>query len=384
MARACTLHTHPWYTRQHHTPTGFQNLTPAQRDGTAWDAAQWIAKRALTPRPASPPPVRAPEGWGQAPDRLRITWLGHTAMLVQWPGFTILTDPMFSHYASPVPGAGPRRQPGLVCSVHALPPVDVVLLSHDHYDHLDRTSVRRIARRLDPLFVVPLGVGAHLRRWGIDRVVERDWGQYVALPGRSAPDAAGEASSDAEASADGPPSDGAWQIHCTPARHFSGRGLLDRDQTLWASWYVTPPEGTGRPTLYFGGDTAYDDHFTAIRDRHGAPDVALLPIGAYRPRWFMQPVHVDPGEAVQAGRDLGARHLLPTHWGTFDLGDEPLDEPPQRLRAEAEAAGCPDRWHVLDIGASWAWPEAGPTPDGMAPSNVEASPDADTSAPPVV
>ena len=319
---------HPWHDRRHHAPEGgFRNPDPTARAASLSDAAWWMAGRLLGSKDNAPPPVHPldPDRLRTPPDGLRITWLGHASLLLQWPGLTVLTDPMLSRRASPFALAGPARLPAQPGAVADLPPIDVVLLSHDHYDHLDRATVRALHARFDPLFLVPLGVDAHLRRWGIDRTVALDWHHVVACDG--------------------------WRFHATPAQHFSGRGLFDRNATLWAGWFVEPP-GTTAPSLFFAGDTAYATHFGTLCTRLGAPDVACLPIGAYRPRRLMQPVHMNPGEAVRAALDLAARHVIPIHWGTFDLADEPVQEPATRLRDRAAHHDVADRIHLLDIGAA--------------------------------
>ncbi|MDW8225819.1 MAG: MBL fold metallo-hydrolase, partial [Bacteroidota bacterium] len=194
---------------------------------------------------------------------------------------------------------------------------------HNHYDHLDRASVRFLLQRDNPIFLVPLGLAELVRQWGSQRVVELDWWEFVDYAGA--------------------------RFHCTPARHFSGRGLNDRNRTLWASWYVETPEHR----IYFGGDTGYGQHFAQIRQYLGAPELVLLPIGAYEPRWFMQEYHIAPDEALRAFLDLKGIHLLPIHWGTFDQADEGLQEPPYRLRDAARRLTLSEaHLHILPIGGS--------------------------------
>ncbi len=335
------VQTHPWHHRRHHgTPGGFRN--PEEDGAGAGHAAplkvaRWLTTYLLQKKQNVPPPVHRTNlaALHDAPrSGLRITWIGHSATLIQTPTLTLLTDPVFSRRASPVPFAGPARRPALPFGVADLPPVDVVLLSHDHYDHLDRASALKLRERFDPAFVVPLGVAAVLRRWGLDAAAEMDWWQYVDLEAAEARH---------------------LRIHCTPARHFSGRTLLGRDGTLWASYFLELPDA---PLLFYAGDSAYGAHFAEVQRWLGAPEVALLPIGAYRPRWFMRPVHMDPPEALQAFADLGARHFVPIHWGTFDLSEEPIQEPPRMLLQEARRR-VPDaqrRLHVLDIGQSLELP----------------------------
>ena len=321
---AMTIHSLPWHHQRHHVEDGFQNIYGEAREESFFKTMSWVIGHAFQRKENIPPPVRPADlsALAEPPSTLRITWVGHATALIQTPSLTVLTDPMFSDRASPVSFAGPEREVPVPLSIDDLPPIDVVVISHDHYDHLDETSIQQLTQRQQPLFLVPLGVGGVVQGWGAERVAELDWWQYVDLDG--------------------------WRIHCTPARHFSGRSLTNRTSTLWASWYLAALDDT--LDVYYAGDTGYADHFSVIRERLGAPDVALIPIGAYEPRWFMEVVHVDPEQAVQAFLDLQARHMVPVHWGTFDLADEPIQEPPERLRAAATDAGIPDQVHVLDVG----------------------------------
>jgi N-acyl-phosphatidylethanolamine-hydrolysing phospholipase D len=203
-----------------------------------------------------------------------------------------------------------------------LPPIDFVLISHNHYDHLDLRTLRALAER-DPKtrFLVPLGNAKLLREQGIERVEELNWGEETRH--------------------------GAVAIHCLPAQHWSRRGLGDQNRALWSSWAVVAPDRR----FYFAGDTGYFDGFSAIGRALGPFDLAAVPIGAYQPEAMMAQSHLDPEQAVQASRDLRARRALAMHYGTFDLSDEPLDEPPRRFRTAAQAAGIAesDTW-VLAIG----------------------------------
>ena len=253
-----------------------------------------------------------------------LTWIGHASFLVRMDGATFLTDPMFSRRASPLSFAGPPRlvPPGV--ALDALPPVDFALVSHDHYDHLDLPSVRARARR-GVRFVVPRGVGELVRRAGAE-VTELDWWNETRI--------------------------GDVTVHCVPARHFSGRSLFDRNRRLWAGFVVVGP--TRR--FYHAGDTARFDGFAEIGRRLGPIDLAAVPIGAYLPRSMMAPVHVTPEEAVEAAVSAGARRIAAMHWGTFDLADEPIDEPPRRFRAEAQRQGLgEDRAWVLKVGETRSW-----------------------------
>ncbi|MCE9602237.1 MAG: MBL fold metallo-hydrolase [Gemmatimonadetes bacterium] len=248
-------------------------------------------------------------------DEMLITAVGHSTFLIQVGALNILTDPVWGERASPLAFAGPRRRhaPGL--AFDALPPIDLVLLSHDHYDHLDDATVRALARQHPgATWCAPVGVGARLRSRGVRTVIERDWWQVASL---------GPALGDA-------------RVTCLPAAHFSGRTPFDRDRTLWCGWAI---EIAGR-RIYFVGDTGLHPEFEAIGRHLGALDAVLMPIGAYEPRWFMRPVHLDPDEALAAFGSLTASHgahatvMVAMHWGTFVLTDESPDEPPRRI-AEA-------------------------------------------------
>jgi len=279
----------------------------------------WLS---VVPRTGGAPLVPAdPSALAASPG---LTWIGHASFLVRMDGATFLTDPMFSRRASPLSFAGPRRlvPPGV--AIDALPKVDFALVSHDHYDHLDLPSVRALARR-GVRFVVPSGVGEIVRRAG-GEVAELEWWGRQDL--------------------------GPVTVHCVPSRHFSGRSLLDRNRRLWAGFVV---EGPSR-RFYHAGDTASFDGFAEIGRRLGPIDLAAMPIGAYLPRRMMAPVHVTPEEALQGALAARASRIAAMHWGTFDLADEPLDEPPRRFRAEAQRLGLGDdqAW-ILGVGETRSW-----------------------------
>jgi N-acyl-phosphatidylethanolamine-hydrolysing phospholipase D len=315
----------------HHVEGGFRNLDPAFARPSAWTRWTFITRRtwqSLTgPRSFDAPRV-ANDGAAlrAAPPPRSITWIGHATVLVQIDGLNMLTDPNWSDRAGPTSWIGARRvaAPGL--AFEDLPRIDVVTISHDHYDHLDLPTVQRLAATHDPLFLVPLGMRAWFEDNGISRVTELDW----------------------------------WQEHlhqgvrfvCTPAQHFSQRSLWDGNRRLWASWAVLGRERR----FYHGGDTGYFGGFREIGRRLGPFDVAALPIGAYLPPSIMKWVHTTPEEAVQAFVDLGARTILGMHWGTFDLADEPLDEPPGRMLAEVQRRGIEaSRAWILKIGETRSW-----------------------------
>ena len=253
-----------------------------------------------------------------------ITWIGHSAFLVRMDGVTFLTDPMFSDRAGPLPFVGPPRlvPPGVPLA--ALPKVHFALLSHDHYDHADFESVKALSQR-GVQFVVPLGLGEWVNRAG-GRAIELNWWQSVALDG--------------------------VRVTCVPAQHFSGRSLRDHNRRLWAGWVVAGP--TRR--FYHTGDTGYSPEFAKVGERLGPIDLAAVPIGAYRPAAIMHLVHTTPEEALRIGLDVRARRIVAMHFGTFDLADEPLDEPPQRFRREAERRGLGlDQAWILKIGETREW-----------------------------
>jgi N-acyl-phosphatidylethanolamine-hydrolysing phospholipase D len=273
-------------------------------------------RASLSPRPGAAPIVpfdREALSWNPA-----LTWIGHATFFVRMDGAAFLTDPVFSERASPVSFAGPRRlvPPGVRSA--ELPALDFVLLSHDHYDHTDMPSVRALAARGATL-LVPRGLADLVRPAGAP-VIELGWWESAVVAG--------------------------LRVHCVPARHFSGRGLRDRNRRLWAGWVVEGP--TGR--FYHAGDTAYFPGFGEIRRRLGPISLAALPIGAYLPPSIMARIHMNPEEAVQATLDLQAEEAVGMRFGTFDLTDEPLDEPPRRFLAEAERRGLGERAFVMKVG----------------------------------
>lgn len=252
------------------------------------------------------------------------TWIGHSSFLVRMDGVSFLTDPMFSQRASPFSFMGPPRMVPPGVPLDALPNIDFVLLSHDHYDHADLSTVRWLVQRGVP-FVVPLGLGEWIRRAG-GQATELNWWQETEL--------------------------GGLRLHCVPAQHFSGRSLRDRFRRLWAGWVVS---GASR-RFYYAGDTGYSADFKEIGRRLGPMDLAAIPIGAYLPSDMMRFVHVTPEEALQIAQDVGARRVVAMHFGTFDLADEPPDEPPQRFRAEACRLGWEeDRAWVMKVGETRGW-----------------------------
>ena len=318
----------------HHVEGGFRNVDQTYPRASGWTRFTFIVKRGwqslVSPRTFDTP-RETPEGLAAGrplrggPDAT-VTWIGHATVLLRMDGLTILTDPNWSERASPLSWAGPRRlvPPGL--PFEALPRVDVVLISHDHYDHLDLATVKRLAAEHDPLFLVPLGLKAWFAEQGITRVEERDWWQRVEHRGVT--------------------------FVCAPAQHFAQRTLWDSNRRLWATWAVLGPSRR----FYFTGDTGYFPSLAEIGRRLGPFDLAAIAIGAYVPAAIMRAVHVTPEEAVQTAEDVRARVLFGIHWGTFDLAEEPLGEPPERMRAEAARRGVgPDRAWILRIGETRRW-----------------------------
>ena len=338
----CT-HVNPYYNpaKPHHTASGFKNNYADNIDKPLSDFLRWQYERSrdgLPKPPQTPTPVVQPDlvfiqANARAPTmQPAITWVGHATMLVQADGLNVLTDPVFSNRASPVQFAGPRRAqpPGL--AIDQLPPIDVVLISHNHYDHLDKNTVLALSNQAQAatVFIVPLGLKSWFTDLGISNVKELDWWDSVSVKG--------------------------VEFNFTPVQHWSARALGDRSQTLWGGWAVL-----GANThWYFSGDTGYSQDFVETQKRFadrqtpakgGGFDIALIAVGAYEPRWFMKEQHVNPAEAVQIHKDLKAKRSVGVHWGTFELTDEPLDQPPKDLAtARVQANITDDDFFLLAIG----------------------------------
>ncbi|MGD2136484.1 MAG: MBL fold metallo-hydrolase [Gemmatimonadales bacterium] len=306
-----------------HGPDGtFRNPWPSAEPHGVREFLKWMVtydrRRDPTKRGAQPvadPAFATPRA---APDQVSLTWVGHSTFLIQIGDRNVLTDPMWGERASPVAFAGPRRfmPPGV--PFDELPPVDFVVQSHDHYDHLDRSTVRRLAA-IHPSaeWVVPLGLAEWVAAHGVVRVRELDWWDSARL-------------------------DETTTVTCTPAQHFSGR-TWHRNRTLWAGWVLA----AGGHRVYFVGDTGYFPEIGQAGARLGPFDAVLVPIGAYDPRWFMRPAHLDPEEAVRVYREVTGHQgdhactMTAMHWGTFKLTEEPLREPPERARRAWHDAGLP-------------------------------------------
>jgi N-acyl-phosphatidylethanolamine-hydrolysing phospholipase D len=305
---------------------------------------QGLPRPPLTPTPTVTPELEFIHGNARAASAMvpAITWIGHATVLVQLGGLNVLTDPIFSERASPLSYLGPKRAQPPGVALADLPRIDLVLISHNHYDHLDEASVRALNAQPGgpPLFVVPRGNGAWLARSAIENVVELVWWQSHRV--------------------------GSVEVVMTPVQHWSGRTLNDRLSTLWGGYALFAPE----LHVYYAGDTGYSRDFADTRERFasrqsaaqgGGFDIALIPIGGYEPRWFMQQQHVNPAEAVRIHLDLNAKRSIGVHWGTFELTDESLDEPPLKLAEERQAQAVADAdFGVMAIGATQRLPRRAP------------------------
>jgi L-ascorbate metabolism protein UlaG (beta-lactamase superfamily) len=277
------------------------------------DVLAWMLTRKKQPwprwidDPPQPEPPRIVKG-----AELAATFVNHSTFLLQTNGVNLLTDPIWSERASPFSWAGPRRvrRPGVPFEL--LPPIDVVLISHNHYDHLDLPTLRLLQSVYAPLFLTTLGNRRFLKSHGLECVEELDWWQSFAVGS-------------------------ALEVILTPAQHFAARGLFDRNKTLWGGFLVR----AGERTVYFAGDTAYPGPFVEVAKRSDKIDLALLPFAAYEPRWFMRVSHMNPEEAVRAHLELGGPFTLGMHFGTFQLTDEPIDEPERLLRSALLEHGVP-------------------------------------------
>ena len=343
--------------KPHHTRAGFQNNYSGPVNKSFGELVRWQVERVwqgLPKPPSQPVPTQSPDlkairdyaGSAQSTDATghrppAITWVGQASMLVQTGGLNVLTDPMFSERASPFSFLGPRRAQAPGIALAELPLIDVVLISHNHYDHLDTASVLDIAARSKAagkptLFLLPLGMKPWFTALGISHTIEMDWWDKQEVRG--------------------------VEFHFTPVQHWSARSLGDRNTSLWGGFAVFAPDFH----WYFSGDTGYSNDFADTRARFAARqqpangggfDLALIPIGAYQPRWFLAEQHIDPTEAVQVHKDLGAKRSVGVHWGTFAQSDEALDQPPKDLAAARHAQRLPDLdFSVMAIGETRFFP----------------------------
>jgi L-ascorbate metabolism protein UlaG (beta-lactamase superfamily) len=302
----------------------FSNVVPAE-EHSLWDILRWQLTRDAadwpdfveTARAAQPPSgVRA--------GALRVTFVNHATLLIQFDGVNVLTDPVWSDRVGPLPGLGPRRHKPPGVRFTELPPIHAVLISHNHYDHLDLPTLRQLAREHQPVFLAGLGTAQLLANAGITNARDLDWWQTTLVRG--------------------------IPISFVPAQHWSTRNLTDRNRNLWGGFVI---ESTAGP-VYFAGDTGFGPHFETIGLRFGSIRLALLPIGAYAPEWFMAPHHISPRGAVKAHRALRAKLSIPIHWGTFQQSDEGMYEPVRELHRALSAEGiASEAFAVLDNGGVW-------------------------------
>lgn len=258
-------------------------------------------------------------------EKVSATFINHATFLLQFQGLNVLTDPVYSERTSPYTFAGPKRakEPGM--PFDTLPPIDVVIVSHNHYDHLDIETLKNLDKKFHPLFLVPLGDEVHLGKAGIQNVKALDWWEEVRVKD--------------------------VRFIFAPAQHWSARSLWDKNECLWGSFMID----NGAIKVYHAGDTGLGPHFKDIKSRLGAPDIALLPIGAYKPRWFMKYYHMDPEDSVKAHFDLGATRSIGMHFGTFQLTDEGVDEPENELKIFREKAGLSDKdFMILEQGQTFS------------------------------
>lgn len=310
--------------KPHHTANGFRNVH-AYEENSFSDFIKWRRERAKMdiPGPESydfPLAENDPDFLRQNREKITLTWIGHATVLLQMAGTNILTDPHFSKRTSPIQWAGPKRAAPLGLALEDLPPIDIVVISHDHYDSLDESSIKKLRQRPGggkTRFYVPLGLKDWFAIRGVDQVIEMDWWDRQRK--------------------------GDLEIIAVPVQHWSKRSVFSRNKTLWAGWVIKAEAFQ----FIFVGDTGYAPYFKDIGDKLGPFDLAAIPIGAYEPRWFMKKHHVNPEESVQIHKDIRSKKSVAIHWGTFILTDEPLDEPPQRLASALQENQIPPEDFVV-------------------------------------
>ena len=318
--------------KKHHRPDGFNNnyidnWRPDQPSFFAWQRARWA--NGLPPQDPSRVPVVKPDLAYLQTNRkdVTVTWIGHSTALWQLGGLNILTDPHFTERASPVAFAGPKREVALPVELAALPRIDLVLISHNHYDHLDTRTVRLLNQQPGgpPLFIVPLGLDLWMKDQGITRVQRMDWWESTRVAA-----ATGEVT-----------------IHFVPAQHWSSRSPWDRNATLWGGFVAQAQVNQAPYTMFFAGDTGYSKDFADIGARFGGFDFSQIAVGCYSPRWFMQDQHVNEEEAVKIHLDVKSKLSMGVHWGTFRLCDEAIEAPISELPKARKKLGVADDAFVL-------------------------------------
>lgn len=322
----------PW----HHTTTGFRNPPGSPERNPWWMRLPWLLTRpvALAFNPTVPPadhlvpPAEAVRRYGALEGENTLTWIGHMTALLRLGGKTVLTDPWFSDYASPMPPLGPKRYVAPGIAIADLPPIDVVLVSHNHFDHLDLPAIEELPGRRRITAIVPLGLGHYFEERGYGRVIELDWHETAKVHGIA--------------------------FTAMPVIHWSKRSISKTDDTLWAGFAIEAADGQ---RLYFGGDAEYGPVYKENAKLYGGFDVVLLSIGAFTPRIVMNGAHCVPADCLKMGLDLGAHTLAGLHWGTGPLGSDDFSEPPDRFRAAAKAAGiAEERVWIMRIGETRVLP----------------------------
>jgi len=322
----------------HHTDNGFKNL---YIDDDLKPGAFKLIKARIFDEPWPSEPVNYKKFWQETelekihnpnPNIPQATLIGHSTVLLQYKNTNILTDPIFSDYAFPIQAIGPKRYTPTSVDIQELPRIDYIVISHNHYDHLDVDSVKQLNQLKQPTpphWYVPLGLKSWFKDLEVTAVTEMDWWDMANLKA----------------------GDEALSIQAQPSQHWSRRGMFDERETLWASWAFIWPDFTA----WFGGDTGYNKvQFKEIGTVLGEVDLAMIPIGAYEPRWFMKTFHVNPEESVEIFKDINAKYAFGIHWNTFVLTQEPLDEPPKNLKKALNQSNIPvESFEAMNIGETW-------------------------------